>query len=83
MWVCLNPTQANNPFINRWWRYGIADLGFYNSSTDEFAAWTMGSDGSVTAQGVLADLTDTFASDWSPVAGVPIPLAPPAPALAV
>jgi hypothetical protein len=47
---------------------GIADLGFVNFETAEYAVWTLGADGSVTGQAVLGTFDDpSNPAGWEPV----------------
>ena len=46
---------------------GIADLGFVNQTTAEYAVWTLGSDGSVTGQAILGSYDDVNnLAGWTP-----------------
>jgi hypothetical protein len=47
---------------------GIADLGFINRTTAQYAVWTLGADGSVTDQAVLGAYDDVKnRAGWAPV----------------
>ncbi len=47
---------------------GIADLGFINETTAQYAVWTLGADGSVTDQAVLGAYDDVNnLAGWAPV----------------